>query len=104
MGYCTCTKLAGSKWHSAGTDIINMLLDAGPNRCQKTTEAVEGLAIAGKNGVKHFIRLVPARRCKNCPEIRNSLMLRRGASLDDCWGDRSAEDCLRHIEEPDAFP
>jgi hypothetical protein len=33
-----------------------------------------------------------------------SLLLRYGADLDECWGDRSAEDCLRHIEDPAAFP
>ena len=33
-----------------------------------------------------------------------SLLLRYGPDLDGCWGDRSVEDCLRHIEEPDAFP
>lgn len=32
-----------------------------------------------------------------------ALLLRYAPNLDDCWGDRSAEDCLRHIEEPDAF-
>ena len=34
-----------------------------------------------------------------------SLLLRYGPDLDECWGeDKSAEDCLRHIEDPDAFP
>jgi hypothetical protein len=34
-----------------------------------------------------------------------SLLLRYGADLEKCWGeDKSAEDCLRHIENPDAFP
>ena len=33
-----------------------------------------------------------------------SLLLRYGPDLDGCWGDRSVEDCLRHIENPDAFP
>ena len=33
-----------------------------------------------------------------------SLLLRRGAKLDNCWGGRSAEDCLRHVEDPSAFP
>ena len=33
-----------------------------------------------------------------------SLLLRRGAKLDGCWGGRSAEDCLRQIEDPSAFP
>ena len=34
-----------------------------------------------------------------------SLLLRYGPDLDGCWGDdRSVEDCLRHIEDPDAFP
>ena len=33
-----------------------------------------------------------------------SLLLRYGPDLDGCWGDRSVEDCLRHIEEPKAFP
>ena len=30
--------------------------------------------------------------------------MRRGAKLDGCWGGRSAEDCLRQIEDPSAFP
>ena len=33
-----------------------------------------------------------------------SLLLRRGAKLDGCWGGRSAEECLRQIEDPSAFP
>ena len=34
-----------------------------------------------------------------------SLLLRYGPDLDECWGeDKSAEDCLRHIENPNAFP
>ena len=33
-----------------------------------------------------------------------SLLLRKGASLDGCWAGRSAEECLRHVEEPSAFP
>ena len=33
-----------------------------------------------------------------------SLLPRYGPDLDECWGDKSAEDCLRHIENPDAFP
>lgn len=33
-----------------------------------------------------------------------SLFLRYGAKLDNCWGGRSAEDCLRHVEDPSAFP
>ena len=33
-----------------------------------------------------------------------SLLLRRGAKLDNCWGGRSAEECLRHVEDPSAFP
>ena len=34
-----------------------------------------------------------------------SLLLRYGPDLDECWcSDRSVEDCLRHIEDPNAFP
>ena len=33
-----------------------------------------------------------------------SLLLRRGAKLDGCWGGRSAEECLRHVEDPSTFP
>ena len=33
-----------------------------------------------------------------------SLLLSCGASLEGCWGGASAEACLRHIEEPGAFP
>ena len=34
-----------------------------------------------------------------------SLLLRYGPDLDECWyDDKSAEDCLRSIENPDAFP
>ena len=34
-----------------------------------------------------------------------SLLLRYGPDLDECWcGDRSVEDCLRQIEDPNAFP
>ena len=85
-----------------GTDIVNMLLDAGANIDAKTTEAVQDLAIAGETALstsldwfRHGFTKIALRYV--------TLLLRRGASLDDCWGGMPAEECMRHIEHPDAF-
>ena len=86
----------------SGSEIVNMMLDAGANIDAKTTGAVEGLAIAGETALstsldwfRHGFTKIALRYV--------TLLLRRGASLDDCWGGMPAEECMRHIEHPDAF-
>ena len=85
-----------------GTDIVNMLLDAGANIDAKTTEAVQDLAIAGETALSTSLDWFRHEDAKTALRYV-TLLLRRGASLDDCWGGMPAEDCLRHIEDPHAF-
>ena len=85
-----------------GTDIINMLLDAGAEIDAKTTEAVYGVAIAGETALSTSLDWFRHEDAKTALRYV-TLLLRRGASLDDCWGGMPAEDCLRHIEDPHAF-
>mgnify|MGYP001180314225 CR=1 FL=1 len=85
-----------------GTDIINMLLDAGANIDAKATEADYGLAIAGETALSTSLDWFRHEDAKTALRYV-TLLLRRGASLDDCWGGLDAEDCLRHIEHPEAF-
>ncbi len=85
-----------------GTDIINMLLDAGAEIDAKTPEAVYGVAIAGETALSTSLDWFRHEDAKTALRYV-TLLLRRGASLDDCWGGMPAEDCLRHIEDPHAF-
>jgi len=85
-----------------GTDIINMLLDAGANIDAKTTEAVGAVAIAGETALSTSLDWFRHEDGKTALRYV-TLLLRRGASLDDCWGGLPAEECLRHIEDPEAF-
>ena len=85
-----------------GTDIINMLLDAGAEIDAKTPEAVYGVAIAGETALSTSLDWFRHEDAKTALRYV-TLLLRRGASLDDCWGGMPAEECLRHIETPDAF-
>ena len=88
-----------------GLGAIRCLLDAGADIDQKTREddemhpeesplstSLDWLRNAGAEWKKIGLPYV-------------SLLLRYGPDLDECWcGDRSVEDCLRHIEDPNAFP
>ena len=85
-----------------GTDIINMLLDAGANIDAKTTEAVGAVAIAGETALSTSLDWFRHEDAKTALRYV-TLLLRRGASLDDCWGGLPAEECLRHIEDPESF-
>ena len=85
-----------------GTDVVNMLLDAGANIDAKTTEAVQDLAIAGETALSTSLDWFRHADAKTALRYV-TLLLHRGASLDDCWGGMSAEQCLRHIEHPEAF-
>ena len=85
-----------------GTDVVNMLLDAGANIDAKTTEAVQDLAIAGETALSTSLDWFRHGDAKTALRYV-TLLLRRGASLDDCWSGMSAEACLRHIEHPEAF-
>ena len=89
-----------------GTEMMNALLDAGADVDAKTTVSLQRVAIAGETALSTSLDWFRRER-----EHRNtklglsyvSLLLRRGASLDDCWGGMPVEECLRHIETPDAF-
>ena len=76
-----------------GTDIINMLLDAGANIDAKTTEAVGAVAIAGETALSTSLDWFRHEDAKTALRYV-TLLLRRGASLDDCWGGMPAEECL----------
>ena len=87
-----------------GTEMMNALLDAGADVDAKTTVALQRVAIAGETALStslDFFRRERVHRKLGLSYV--SLLLRRGASLDDCWGGMPAEECLRHIETPDAF-
>ena len=87
-----------------GTEIMNALLDAGADVDAKTTVGLQRVAIAGETALStslDFFRRERVHRKLGLSYV--SLLLRRGASLDDCWGGMPVEECLRHIETPDAF-
>ena len=86
----------------SGSEIVNVLLDAGANIDAKTTEAVQDLAIAGETALSTSLDWFRHADAKTALRYV-TLLLHRGASLDDCWGGMSAEQCLRHIEHPEAF-
>ena len=87
-----------------GTEIMNALLDAGADVDAKTTEAYRGVAIAGETALSTALDWFRRERAHTKLGLSYvSLLLRRGASLDDCWGGMPAEECLRHIETPAAF-
>ena len=87
-----------------GTEMMNALLDAGADVDAKTTVSLQRVAIAGETALStslDWFRREREHRKLGLSYV--SLLLRRGASLDDCWGGMPVEECLRHIETPDAF-
>ena len=87
-------------------DAISLLLDAGACINAAAPTALDDCYIAGETALSYAIDWFRfdsddyAEKGLACV----SLLLRRGAKLDNCWGGRSAEECLRHVEEPSAFP
>ena len=83
-----------------------MLLDAGASIDTRTTATIEGVYMAGETALSNAIDWLRYDRIDMAETglAYVSLLLRRGAKLDNCWGGRSAEECLRHVEEPSAFP
>ena len=86
--------------------LIPLLLDAGANINVATPTGADDCYIAGETALSYAIDWF---RYDNVDDAEKaiaivSLLLRRGAKLDGCWGGRSAEECLRHVEEPSAFP
>jgi len=83
-----------------------MLLDAGASLDTRTTATIEGVYIAGETALSNAIDWLRYDRIEMAETglAYVSLLLRRGAKLDGCWGGRSAEECLRQIEDPSAFP
>ena len=89
-----------------GTEIMNALLDAGADVDAKTTRGLQRVAIAGETALSTSLDWFRRKREAGNTKLALSyvsLLLRRGASLDDCWGGMPVEECLRHIETPDAF-
>jgi hypothetical protein len=82
-----------------GLGAIRCLLEAGANIDQKTDGEVEESPLSASLG---WLRYDDHWGVIGLPYV--SLLLRYGPDLDGCWGDRSVEDCLRHIEDPNAFP
>ena len=87
-------------------DVVSALLDAGANIDARTTATIEGAYIAGETALSYAFDWFRYDRAENAERglTSVSLLLRRGAKLDNCWGGRSAEECLRHVEDPSAFP
>ena len=87
-------------------DVISLLLDAGARIDTAAPAPLNDCYIAGETALSYAIDWFRfdseeyAEKGLACV----SLLLRRGAKLDNCWGGRSAEDCLRHVEDPSAFP
>ena len=89
-----------------GTEMMNALLDAGADVDAKTTVGLQRVAIAGETALSTSLDWFRRKREAGNTKLALSyvsLLLRRGASLDDCWGGMPVEECLRHIETPDAF-
>ena len=85
---------------------IRQLLDAGADVDAKTTTGLQRVAIAGETALSTSLDWFRREREAGNTKLGLSyvsLLLRRGASLDDCWGGMPVEECLRHIETPDAF-
>ena len=87
-------------------EVISLLLDAGANINATTPNADSGVYIAGETALTNAIDWFRYDNDEFSEKALAwvSLLLRRGAKLDNCWGGRSAEECLRHVEEPSAFP
>ncbi len=86
-------------------DAISLLLDAGARINAAAPTALDDCYIAGETALSYAIDWF---RFDNDDYAEKglacvSLLLRRGAKLDNCWGGRSAEDCLRHVANPIAF-
>ena len=96
----------GSAEVGFGLEAAAMLLDAGASIDARTTATIEGVYIAGETALSNAIDWLRYDRIdmaeKGLAYVK--LLLRRGAKLDGCWGGRSAEECLRQIEDPSAFP
>ena len=83
-----------------------MLLDAGARINATTAVADDGVFIAGETALSYAFDWFRYDRAEDAERglAYVHLLLRRGAKLDGCWGGRSAEDCMRHVEDPSAFP
>ena len=89
-----------------GLGAIRCLLEAGANIDQKrrVNDNDARLEESPLSASLYWFRRDNA-RCSDIGLSYVSLLLRYGPDLDECWGeDKSAEDCLRHIENPNAFP
>ena len=87
-------------------EVITLLLDAGAHINATTAVADDGVFIAGETALSYAFDWFRYDRAEDAERglAYVPLLLRRGAKLDGCWGGRSAEDCLRHVEDPSAFP
>ena len=96
----------GSGGKEFALDVIPLLLDAGARINATSPTAVDGCYLAGETALSYAIDWFRYDRHEAAEKALAyvSLLLRKGASLGGCWAGRSAEECLRHVEEPGAFP
>ena len=97
--FCACN--AGGAF---GLAVVRLLLDAGANIDAKTTSAMEEAWIVGETPLSTSIDWMRyGQHDQDRALAYASLLIRRGASIDGCWGGMNAEDCLLHIEDPRLF-
>jgi hypothetical protein len=92
-----------------GLDAVRLILDAGADIDAKTTRASRGEFIVGETPLSTAMDW--SRHWDHERALAYaSLLISRGASIDDCWGGihltllgRTAEECLQHIEDPSLF-
>ncbi len=86
-----------------GLDVVRLIIDAGANIDAKTTRARAGEFLVGETPLSTAIDWLRHWDTNGRSLAYASLLISRGASIDDCWGGRSAEDCMRHVEDPSLF-
>ena len=96
----------GSGGKEFALDVIPLLLDAGARINATSPTAVDGCYLAGETALSYAIDWFRYDRPEAAEKALAyvSLLLRKGASMDGCWAGRSAEECLRHVEDPSTFP
>ena len=97
--FCACN--AGGAF---GLAVVRIIIDAGANIDAKTTSAMEEAWIVGETPLSTSIDWMRYGQIDQDRALAYaSLLIRRGASIDGCWGGMNAEDCLLHIEDPRLF-
>ncbi len=86
-----------------GIDVVRAIVDAGANIDAKATSSILGQFTVGETPLStamNWMRRWNSGTAMNRALAYASLLIRRGASIDDCWEGRTAERCLRDIEHP----